>query len=65
MAHPATPSLHADYGITTVDDAELDALLDAPLETVVHVLLPVLAVEVGLCLGEEEGIDAAVQVRVL
>ena len=65
MAHTTPPALHADDGITLVENTELDRVHDAPLETAVNILLPWGLLEVGLLLGEEEGVDATVQVGVL
>lgn len=65
VAHTAAPSLDTDNVVTLVDDAELEGVVDTPLETAVNILLPDLDVEVGLLLGEEEGPDTTVQVRVL
>lgn len=65
MTHSTAPTLHTNHRVTVVNDAELDTVLDTPLKTVIHVLLPVLTIEIGLRLGEEEWIDATVQVRVL
>ena len=65
VAHTAAPSLDTDDVVTLVDDAELEGVVDTPLETAVNILLPDLDVEVGLLLGEEEGPDTTVQVRVL
>lgn len=65
MAHAAAPALDADDVVALVDDAELEAVGDGPLETAVNVLLPDLDVEVGLPLGEEERPDTAVKVRIL
>lgn len=65
VAHTATPSLNADDGVTLVDDAELETVVDTPLEAAVDILLPDLDVEVGLALGEVERPDTAVQVGVL
>ena len=65
MAHTTAPSLDTDDGVALVDDAELETVVDGPLETAVDVLLPDLDVEVGLGLGEVEGPDTAVQVGVL
>ena len=65
MAHPAAPALNTDNVVALVDDPELETMGDAPLETAVHILLPDLDVEVGFLLGEEEGPDAAVKVRIL
>jgi hypothetical protein len=65
VAHTATPSLNTDDGVALVDDAELETVVDTPLEAAVDILLPDLDVEVGLALGEVEGPDTAVQVGVL
>lgn len=65
VALSAAPTLDTDDVVALVDDAELESVVDTPLEAAVHVLLPDLNVEVGLGLGECEGPDAAVQVRVL
>lgn len=65
MAHPAAPALNTDNVVALVDDPELETVGDAPLETAVHILLPDFDIEVGLPLGEEEGPDAAVKVRIL
>lgn len=65
MAHTAAPALDTDDVVTLVDDTELETVVDTPLEAAVDVLLPDLDVEVGLLLGEGEGPDATVQVRVL
>lgn len=65
MALSAAPALNADNVVALVDDAELETVVDTPLEATVHVLLPDLNVEVGLGLGECEGPDTTVQVRIL
>lgn len=65
MAHTAAPALDADDVVALVDDTELETVVDTPLEAAVNVLLPDLDVEVRLLLGEGEGPDATVQVRVL
>ena len=65
MTHTASPSLDANDGISLVEDTELDCVHDTPLQAAIHILLPWLAVEVGLGLGKVEGIDTTVQVRVL
>ena len=64
MAHAAAPALDTHDRIALGEHAELDSLADAPLETLVDVLLPVDTAEVGLGLREEEGVDATVEVRV-
>jgi len=65
VAHTAAPALDADDVVALVDDTELETVVDTPLEAAVNVLLPDLDVEVRLLLGEGEGPDATVQVRVL
>ncbi len=65
VAHAAAPALHADDGIALGEHAQPDGVGDAPLQALVHVLLPVDLIEVGLLVGEEEGIDAAIEVGVL
>lgn len=65
MAHTATPSLNTDNGIALVDDAELETVVNGPLQTTVNILLPDLDIEVRLLLAEVERPDTAVQVRVL
>lgn len=65
VAHSAPPALHADNGITLAEHTELDGVHDAPLKTAVDILLPWSLLEVGLLLGEVEGVYTAVQVGVL
>ena len=64
MSHSTPPSLNADYLLSSCQHPQLHRILDAPLQTVIHVNLPVGVVEVGLGLGEEEGVHAAVEMRV-
>lgn len=65
MAFAAAPALNADDVVAFDQDAQLDGLGDTPLEAAVDVFLPVGLLEVGLLLGEEEGVDATVEVGVL
>jgi len=65
VAHTTPPALYADHGSTLGENTELDRIHDTPLEAAVDVLLPGGLVEVGLVFGEVEGIDTAVQMRVL
>lgn len=65
VAHAAPPALHADDGLTLAQNTKLNGVHDTPCETAVDVLLPWGLLEVGLLLGEEEGVDATVQVGVL
>ena len=65
MALASAPTLDTDNVVSLVDDTELDTVGDSPLETAVNILLPDLDVEVGLVLGEEEGPDTTVEVRIL
>ena len=65
MAHAAAPALDADDGVALVEHAQLDSVHDTPLKTLVDVLLPRHVLEaLRLGLGEEEGVDAAVQMGV-
>lgn len=65
MTLPAAPSLNTDDIVAFAQDAELDGLGDPPFETSVDVFLPIVFVEIGLHLFEEERIDSAIEVRVL
>jgi hypothetical protein len=65
VALASPPTLDADNVVALVDDTELKTVRDTPLETTVNILLPDLDVEVGLLLGEEEGPNTTVEVRVL
>ena len=60
MALSTTPSLNANDVIALSKDAKLNGLSDTPFEAAVDVYLPVLLIEVGLLLREEEGVDAAI-----
>jgi predicted TIM-barrel enzyme len=60
-----TPSLDADDCIATVENLELHGIDDAPLQAAIDVFLPWDLAEVGLGFVEEDGVDAAVQMRVL
>jgi hypothetical protein len=65
MAHAAAPALNTHDTVAPIDDAKFNAVGDSPLQTPVDILLPNLDIEVGLFLREEEGIHAAVKVRIL
>jgi hypothetical protein len=65
VAHSASPSLDTNDGISLVEDTKFDCIHDAPLQATIDILLPWLAVEVGLGLGKVEGVDTTVQVGVL
>lgn len=65
MTLPAAPSLNTDDIVTFAQDAEVDGLGDPPFEASVDVFLPIVFVEIGLRLFEEERIDSAIEVRVL
>lgn len=65
VAHATTPALDTDDWVTARKDAELNALLDTPLQTRVDIFLPRMVLEVRLSLGEVEWPDTAVEVRVL
>lgn len=65
MAHTSPPALDTDNRVALAQNTELDSVHDAPLETAVDILLPWALLEVGLLLREEEGVDTAIQVRIL
>jgi hypothetical protein len=62
VAHTSTPALDTDDSVTLAEHTKLDSVHDTPLETAVDILLPWFALEVGLVLGEIEGVDTTVQV---
>lgn len=62
VAHAALPALDDNDGVAGGQGTELQSLADSPLDALVDILLPVDLAEVGLSLGEEEGVDATVQV---
>lgn len=64
MTHSAAPALDANDIVALVDDTELEAVVDTPLEAAVHVLLPDLDVEIRLGLREGEGPNPTVQVGI-
>jgi hypothetical protein len=65
MAHATAPALDANNHVAARDDFEIETFADTPFQTAVDVLLPDRNVKVGFLLGEEEGVDAAVQMGVL
>jgi hypothetical protein len=65
VAHATAPALYADNRVAFVQNAELDCVHDAVLQAAVDVFLPGDGLEVGLLFVEVEGIDAAVEMRVL
>lgn len=65
VATTAAPALHANDRVTLGEDTKVDGALDAPLETLVDVFLPLNRLVVWLFLGKEEWPDTTVQVRVL
>lgn len=64
MPHPTSPALNAHHSITGAQHTKLDGIHDAPLQTAVNILLPGDFIEVGLPFGEEERVDAAVEMGV-
>lgn len=62
VAHATLPALDDNDGVAGGEGVELESVLDSPLDAAVDVLLPVDLVEVGLGLGEVEGVDTTVQV---
>jgi hypothetical protein len=65
VAHSSPPALYTDNGVTLAQNTELDSVHDAPLQAAVDILLPWAGLEVGLLLGEVEGVYTTVQVGVL
>jgi hypothetical protein len=65
VTHASSPALYTDDRGSLLQHAKLDGVHDTPLQTTVNILLPRLRIEVGLLLGEVEGVYAAVQMRVL
>lgn len=64
MAHATPPALNANDRVILVEDAELNCIHNAPSQPAVNIFLPWCLLEVGLLLGEVEGVDTAVQVGV-
>ena len=62
VAHAAAPALDTDNTVTFGEDAEFHGLLDAPLQSLVDILLPVDAAEVGFRFREAEWVHTAVEV---
>jgi len=52
VTHTTPPSLHAHNLVALSENAEIDGVLDTPLEATVDVLLPWRRLEVGLLLRE-------------
>ena len=65
VTHTTSPALNADNSLAFAENAKLDCVHDAPLETAVNILLPRGRLEVRLLLGEVEGVHATVQVGIL
>lgn len=64
MAFAAAPALDTDHAIALRKDAQLDCLTNPPFQALVNIFLPIGASEVGLGLGEAEGIDATIEMCV-
>lgn len=65
MTLTTSPALNTDDKVASAQDAEFDRLRNAPFETLVNVLLPVLILKVWFSLWEDKWIDTAVEVRIL
>lgn len=65
MAFTAAPALNTNNQVALGEDPQFDGLRYAPLETLVHVLLPIRILEVRLRLREKERVDSTVKVRIL
>lgn len=58
------PALDDDNGLALGKDAKVDGVAETPLDAAVDILLPVDLGEVGLGLGEKEGVDTTVEMAV-
>jgi hypothetical protein len=65
VAHSAAPALYTHHTVTLADNTQLDTVGNTPFQTTVDIFLPDLDVEIWFLLGEVEGIDTTVEVRVL
>ena len=65
MTHSTSPPLNAHHRISLGQDAKLDALLNPPAQTSIHILLPIGSVKVWFLFGKEEWVNTTVEVRVL
>lgn len=64
MTHSTSPALHTNDRVALVENTQLDGIANAPLETLVNILLPWRGLEVGLLLIVVEGVDTTIQVGV-
>ena len=65
MTLAAAPALNTDNHVAFLQDAEIDGGFDAPFQTAVDIFLPICFFKVGLLLGKEERVDAAVEMGIL
>ena len=65
VAFTSAPALNTNDQVALGEDPQFDGLGYAPLETLVHVLLPIRILKVWLRLREKERVDSTVKVRVL
>lgn len=63
MSQTTPPALNSNNIITDSQEACSNGILHAPPQPLVDILLPRDGVEVGLGLGEDEGVDTTVKVR--
>lgn len=61
VTHTTLPALDNDDGVAGGQDVKLESVVDSPLDSAINILLPVDLSEVGLLLGEQEGVDTTVQ----
>lgn len=61
MAHATAPALYTNNGVAFVKHAEFDGVGDAPLQPVVHILLPWRRLEVGLGVRVVERVHTSVE----
>lgn len=65
VAHTASPSLHTNNSVTTLENSKLHSVGNAPLETAVDILLPRHFIEVWFLFVEGEWVHSTVQMGVL
>ena len=65
VAFASAPALNTNDQVALGEDPQFDGLGYAPLETLVHVLLPIRILEVRFRLREKERVDSTVKVGIL
>lgn len=60
IAHATLPSLDNNNSLALSKNVELHSLTNTPLNSPVHVFLPIHLGEIWLAFGEMEGVDSAI-----